>query len=102
VKIGLELRAAAEADLRAILNYSVEQFGEAVAETYLRSFDQAFDLLRRHPQAGAMRTDIEPPIRCLSHRSHRIFYDVDGDTIWVVRVLHRAMDVERWLGETSI
>jgi toxin ParE1/3/4 len=94
----VRLRAAAETDLAAILDYSVETFGEAAGANYLRSFDRAFDLLRRHPKAGALRLDIEPPIRCLSHRSHRIFYDLDGQTVWIVRVLHHAMDAEEWLG----
>lgn len=95
----VRLRQAADADLAAILEYSVVTFGEAVAEDYLRSFERAFDLLRRHPEAGALRLDITPPVRCLPHRSHRIFYDIEGETVWVVRVLHHAMDAERWLSE---
>ena len=93
----VRLRAAADADLAAILDYSAAHFGSAVAEDYLRSFDQAFTLLERHPQAGPLRTDISPAVRCLPHRSHRIFYDVEGETIWIVRVLHHAMDAARWL-----
>ncbi len=95
----VRLRAAADADLAEIFDYSVTTFGPAVAEKYLRSFDEAFDLLRRHPSAGALRLDIVPPIRCLPHRSHRIFYDIDGATIWIVRVLHHAMDAQKWLSE---
>jgi toxin ParE1/3/4 len=97
VTFRVRLRAAADADLADILDYSAERFGEAVATAYLRSFEQAFDLLERHPQAGPLRTEIEPAIRCLPHRSHRIFYDIDGKTIWIVRVLHHAMDADRRL-----
>jgi toxin ParE1/3/4 len=86
----VRLRAGAEADLTEILRYSVETFGAAVGEDYLRSFTEAFDLLRRHPLAGALRTEIEPPIRCLPHRRHRIFYDVEGDSVWIAR----AMDAQ--------
>ena len=88
----LRLRAAADADLVEILDCSLETFGEAVATEYLRSFEGAFDLPRRHPQAGALRAEIDPPIRCLPHRRHRIFYDLEGDIVWIVRVLHHAMD----------
>lgn len=95
----VRLRAAADADLEAILNHSIEQWGQAAGEAYLAGFGRAFDLLGRHPLAGALRAEIVPPIRCLPHRSHRIFYDVDGETIWIVRVLHHAMDVEQWLSE---
>jgi toxin ParE1/3/4 len=93
----VRLRQAADADLAAILAYSVAEFGAAVGEAYLRSFERAFDLLRRHPEVGALREEIDPPIRCLSDRSHRIFYDVEGQTVWIVRVLHHAMDAENWL-----
>jgi toxin ParE1/3/4 len=93
----VRLRQAADADLAAILEYSVAEFGAVAAEAYLRSFDKAFDLLRRHPEAGALRQEIDPPIRCLPHRSHRIFYDVEGNTVWIVRVLHYAMDAQNWL-----
>jgi toxin ParE1/3/4 len=95
----VRLRAAADADLAAILAYSVETFGEAAGEDYLRGFTRAFDLLSRHPYAGAPRLDIDPPIRCLHHRSHRIFYDLEGDVVWIVHVLHHAQDVEHWLGD---
>ena len=93
------MRAAAEADLATILDYSIERFGIQTAETYLRSFEQAFDLLRRHPHAGAVHAEVHPPIRVLLHRSHRIFYDVEEDIVWIVRVLHHAMDPLRWLEE---
>jgi plasmid stabilization system protein ParE len=41
---------------------------------------------------------VRPAIRALPHRSHRILYDVFEDQVVVQRVLHMAMDVERWLG----
>ena len=93
------MRAAADADLAAILDYSVAQFGETVGEAYLRGFSTAFDLILRHPHAGAVRAGIDPAIRCLPHRSHRIFYDIEGETIWIVRILHYAMDADTWLNE---
>jgi toxin ParE1/3/4 len=95
----VRLRAAADADLASILDYSVERFGEEVGEAYVASFRAAFDLLSRHPLAGAVRTEIDPPIRALPHRSHRIFYDVEDGIVWIVRVLHHAIDVQARLGE---
>jgi toxin ParE1/3/4 len=94
----VRLRSKATVDLAGIFDYSRAEFGLAQAEAYLRSFEHAFDLLRRHPFAGALRIQIDPPIRSLPHRSHRILYDVEGDIVWIVRVLHHAMDLERSLG----
>jgi plasmid stabilization system protein ParE len=94
----LRLRAAADADLVDILDFSMARFGVSVGEDYVRSFEQPFALLRRHPKAGELRTDLKPPLRCLHHRQHRIFYDEEDDVVWIVRVLHHAMDAEALLG----
>ncbi|HYI49685.1 MAG TPA: type II toxin-antitoxin system RelE/ParE family toxin [Allosphingosinicella sp.] len=91
------LRAAADADFVDILDFSIARFGVSVGEDYIRSFEQPFALLRRHPKAGELRTDLKPPLRCLHHRQHRIFYDEEDDVVWIVRVLHRAMDAEALL-----
>ena len=93
----VRLRTAAEEDLAEILEYSASQFGETPAEEYLRSFERAFGLLCDHPHAGPVHPTIEPAVRCLSHRSHRIFYDVEGETVWIIRVLHHSMDERRHL-----
>jgi len=93
----VRLRAAAAADLTDILHYSIRSFGAEVAEDYVRSFERAFRLLREHPEAGAFRIGIAPPIRCLSHRRHRIYYDIEEGTVWVVRILHHAVDERSWL-----
>jgi toxin ParE1/3/4 len=93
--IAVVLSAAADSDLAEILSYGTEAFGEAQAEAYLASFDAPFDLISRHPLAGAIHDAVRPPIRSLSHGSHRIFYDVFEDRAVVQRVLHKAVDVAR-------
>lgn len=95
--IRLELSAAAAADLADILDYGIATFGEAAAEAYLRSFENAFTLLRDHPRAGAVHTEVRPPIRSMAHRRHRLFYDLVDDDVIVQRILHMTMDVVRHL-----
>jgi toxin ParE1/3/4 len=96
--IRLEMSRAADADLSAILEYGISAFGIEVGEAYFLSFEQAFDLIRRHPGIGAVVDAVRPPIHALPHRSHRILYDVFEDHVVVQRVLHMAMDVEWCLG----
>lgn len=93
----VRLSAAADADLDDILAYSIQTFGRAVAEEYLASFDRSLELLAQHPLAGILHTNIEPPIYSLSHRSHRIYYDVTDAGVIVQRVLHKAMNARQWL-----
>jgi len=93
----VRLRAAAVRDLTEILSYSIETHGEAAAESYLADLDRALDRLREFPELGAVRPELSPPLRCLPCREHRIFYRYDGESVSVVRVLHKAMDAEQRL-----
>ena len=91
------LSRKADADLDDILDYSIAKYGRAVAEVYLRAINSAFDHLAEYPELGMMRPDLKPKLRSLPTGEHRIFYVVLADSISIVRVLHKAMDVERHL-----
>jgi toxin ParE1/3/4 len=96
-RVRLELSRAADADLVGILDFGTERFGWDGAEAYVASFDRSFALMLDHPLIGAVYPDILPPIRSLAHGSHRIFYDVTESMILVQRILHKSVDVQRWL-----
>lgn len=88
---------AARADLLAIREFSLGVFSPDVADGYFLGFDEAFDLLETHPFAGPAEPDYGAGMRCLNHRSHRIFYTIVDETILIVRVLHHAQDARRHL-----
>ena len=52
-----------------------------------------FFLLRRHLEALAPSEDMWPPVRSFVCRSHRVFYDVDGEGVLVFPVLHGRTSV---------
>jgi len=87
----------ADADLDDILAYSIAKHGRAAAEAYLRAINSTFDRLAEYSEMGMMRPDLRPELRSLSTGEHRILYVVLTDRISIVRVLHKAMDVERHL-----
>lgn len=91
----VEISEAADADLVEILSYGTVVFGEAQAEAYVTSFDETFELIARHPLAGAVHDEVRPPIRSLPHGSHRVFYDVFEAQVVVQRIPHKAVDVPR-------
>ncbi|SDA35052.1 type II toxin-antitoxin system RelE/ParE family toxin [Sphingomonas sp. NFR15] len=95
--IALTLADAAKADLVAILAYGTEAFGIERAESYLRRFDMTFARIREYLLAGRRHDPIRPPIHSVPCGSHRVYYDVLPDRVVVQRVLHKAMDIERWL-----
>ncbi len=88
---------SASADLVGIKAYSVKQFGQRVTSEYLAGFERCFALLAEHPHIGMLHNEIRPAIRSIPNGSHRIYYDVEGDTVMIRRILHKASDIKRWL-----
>lgn len=95
--IELDLSPAARADLVDIRLFSIEQFGALVADDYFLGFDEAFALLRRHPQAGTEQRIFGKGMRCLTHRRHRIIYQFDGEVLLIVRIINHARSAKRVL-----
>ena len=95
--IPVELSADADADLDSIFEYSIDTFGDEIAEAYLRDLKAALVRLSEYPELGMVRADLGLRPRCLPCREHHIFYRFDGERVFVGRVLHRAMDPSRWL-----
>ena len=93
----LELSRKAQADLDDIRDYSVEQFGRMRAAAYLDAIEQTFRRIIDHPEIGTMRSDLGGRLRSLPCGSHRVYYDLLDEVAVVRRVLHKAMDVERYL-----
>jgi len=91
----LELSRRAQADLDEIRDYTVGQFGAEQAIAYLDAIEAAFRQLLAYPMLGVV--SLHPDLRSLGCRQHRIYYTVDDERVLVVRVLHKAMDVERWV-----
>jgi len=93
----LKLSREAQADLDAIRDYSIEQFDIPRAIAYLDAVERAFRRILTYPEIGLLHPALPPDIRSLSCEQHRIFYVIEGDGILIVRILHKAMDAERWL-----
>ena len=90
----VRLTATAKWDLTEIDAYGALTFGVAVAGDYARGFREIFDLLRRHPHAGAARSELGKGVRSVLHRRHRIFYIVAGEQVQILRVFHYSRDIQ--------
>jgi toxin ParE1/3/4 len=84
----------ARRDLDEIDRYRLAQFGGPIADEYMQGFRGAFQRLAEFPESGPVFSEVTPPIRRLTYRSHNLFYDFDGKTIVIVRVLHHAMNAK--------
>jgi toxin ParE1/3/4 len=92
---------AAVADLCAIDEYSLTQFGEEIGEAYMQGFDKVFTLLKDYPLAGSEASKYGRAYRCMMHRRHRIFYVVRNEVVLIIRILHHAVDTNRALRRAS-
>ena len=88
----LRVSAEAGADLDSIRIYGFEHYGERAADAYLAELVRSFDRIAQWPFAARLRTDIEPSVRLVPFGGHNIFYDLGGDVVEIVRVLHHSVD----------
>jgi len=89
---GYSLSKLADSDLGGIYRYSHLTFGEAAADAYFLSLAGCLRTLAETPRLGRPAKLKIPDLLRHEHRQHVIFYQIETDGIFVVRILHRSMD----------
>lgn len=89
----VDVSAEARADMLALHTQSTERFGLDVADKYIDGVNQSLARLAQFPLSGPVLPGIRPAARYLKYKQHHILYDFDGETIWVIRIIHHARDV---------
>lgn len=89
---------AAQRDLSAIWDYTLEMRGAAQAELYIDDLRDGIKKIAADPSRGRRCDDIREGYRRYSVRSHIVFYRERSDAVIVVRVLHKRMDVWQHVG----
>jgi len=90
---GFRLTPRAASDLDAITDYTIDRWGPAQMEDYLRSLHRRFEWLAANPFAGRERNDVHPGYRSFREGSHMIFYVISGEGIDIIGIPHKSMDV---------
>ena len=88
---------AARADLKNIAAYTQKTWGSEQRRTYIKGLDTTFHFLAENPLSGVACDYIQEGLRKHLHQHHTIFYDSSDDAIFIVRVLHKSMDVDSQL-----
>lgn len=91
------LSLAAEADLREIYFYSLEQFGFAKAEAYTEGLANALSLLAENRKMGRSFEKVRPGLRRHEHSRHSIYYRIEANGILILRILGVDQDPARHL-----
>lgn len=95
--LGISRRAAH--DIEEIYRFSVEHWGDKVAQEYLDSLEQALNRLQENP--GLLRVKPEFSKHLMFHRVHRHFLVclVVESNVYVVAVKHGSLDLPNRLAE---
>jgi toxin ParE1/3/4 len=87
----------AKADVRDIWAYTSDYWGREQAEIYLGLIEAAVEAIAADPKLGRPCNDVRQGYRKYLVGAHVLFYRMKGKTVFVVRILHQRMDVERHL-----
>ena len=96
----LRLSPQASEDLRDILQYSLDRWGEEQQQRYAGLLERALITLQDHPNSGRARPDLWPECRALVVEQHVILYQITGRRIRVARILSRRRDLRRAVRES--
>lgn len=91
-----ELSQAADADLDAIVRYTIKEHGTARTSDYFESLHETMLMLAEQPKLGKRRKEIEAGLRSFIFEHHTIFYRAMPDKIWVARILHSRRDFPKF------
>jgi toxin ParE1/3/4 len=86
----------ADADLVKIAAWYTERH-PAGEDRFFREFNQARDMIARHPDIGRKRPELRAGLRSWPVHPYLIFYTVDDKACRAtfVRVIHGHMDIDR-------
>ena len=92
-----KLSKVAEKDIENILDYSYLTFGEKVAEKYFIDLKECLQTLSENPLIGINSDSLRKGYFRHPHQSHLVFYKLKTNGIFIVRILHKSMDIKQHL-----
>jgi len=95
MKLPLVLSPLAEADFTDIIQYTLETWGDSQALAYSTVLDKALTLIQKNPHIGHSRPELSTEHRVFPAGQHIIVYRVTAEAIYVSRILHGRMDIQR-------
>jgi toxin ParE1/3/4 len=91
----------ARLDLIEIAEYTLETWGIDQANSYIDSLYDCFALLTMSPRIGRPCDKIRRGYRRIEHEKHAVFYRIEGDGVFISRILHHAMLPSRHMMDDS-
>lgn len=89
------LSAEAAADIEGLGDYGLATFGLAQSLKYHLALESRFELLAEFPRIGTPTYDLRPGLYRYPYKAHMIFYTIEPDHMFIVRVLSARADFAR-------
>lgn len=93
----LRLSKRATIDIEDILLYSLQTWGEQQMYSYQTALREGLDTIQTNPFVGHQHRDLSDKHRVFRVKQHLVIYKIIGQTIFIVRILHRRMDISHHL-----
>lgn len=93
----LALTPRAGQDIDEIFDFAAGAWGVEQAGACIRGLQAALERLTRFTGLGRPIEDIRPGMRLMNAGSHIVIYRIGDDSIEVMRILHKRMDIDRHL-----
>ena len=85
----------AKQDLKDIAQFTEERWGKVQRNHYLKQLDERFHKIAKKPSIGKPCDYIKQGYFKVPEGSHIIYYtNITDEQVFIVRVLHKRMDVE--------
>ncbi|MBL0192352.1 MAG: type II toxin-antitoxin system RelE/ParE family toxin [Saprospiraceae bacterium] len=99
MKTSFEISKLALKDLDEIWKYSAEQWSQQQANRYYEDISEMILEICHNPEIGKPIDYISQGHRRLNVRSHMLVYKVKNEIIYIDRILHQKMDIDKYLHE---
>ncbi len=91
----LSLSSKAVEDIEGAISYTFKNFGYDAMLDYHQSLEGCLETLSKNSDIGLNYDHVGLGYHCFYHRSHAIFYKKKSKDIFVIRILHKSMDVQK-------
>lgn len=91
------LSKRADKDIEKILEYSYQNFGINQALKYKNGLIECLEPLAQNPNLGRQCFFIKAEYFRFEYQSHLIFYKQRKGGVFIVRLIHKSMDIEHQL-----
>jgi toxin ParE1/3/4 len=86
------LSKLADKDIGNIASYTIQRFGIRQAQIYKDGLFNAFEVISNSPYIGSDQSQIKKNIRRYVYESHAIYYRVDVNEVFILRILGPGED----------